>query len=186
MKYLIILSILILASCASNELSPNEIKYEQIESRLKVGTSFPNFSLINDKNEYKNQESFNQGYVFYMFWATWCSSCIDNIIAVKEMKRSGLLKNVQFVSVSFDKEESKWKQFINQYDLDDYMENLLVGHDKEHALNDFRYMEMSKGSLFGEKKFNYIIPVYCLVENGIIKDRKPVLPKEKDKFLRQF
>jgi len=110
MKYLLMLFALILTCCSSKELTPNEIKHQEIKSKLKVSKPFPNFELINDKNEHKTQKDFTKGYVFYMFWATWCSNCIDNIVAVKEMKRSGRLDNVQFVSISFDKEKSKWKR----------------------------------------------------------------------------
>jgi len=175
-----------LACCSSKELSPNEIKHQKIKSKLKAGNPFPDFNLINNENEYKNQKDFDEGYVFYMFWATWCQSCVDNIVAVKEMKRAGLLGNVQFVSVSFDEEEPKWGKFINQFDMADFMDNLFVGNNKEHKLNDFRFKEFQKGIIFKEKNFGYVMPAYCLVENGKVKDRDPILPKSKDDFLKQF
>lgn len=51
------------------------------------------------------------------FWATWCAPCraeMPNIIAIyKEYKAKGL----EVVGISFDKDETRWKEYIKENNL---------------------------------------------------------------------
>jgi len=101
------------------------------------------------------------------------------------MKKKGLLSDIQFVSISVDKEPDTWKNFIYQYDMADYMENILLGRDKEHLLSSFLCKEVIIEAT-QEKKYAYLTPEYCLVKDGIIMTNSPILPEDRDQFLNQF
>jgi len=112
--------------------TPEAKKYLKAQKIIKEGNPFPAFSLPNEQDSIITDQAFVDGYTFYMFWGTWCASCIDNIVAVRDMKKQGLLQNINFVSVSVDKDHDRWKQFIYQYDMADYMDNILLGRDREN------------------------------------------------------
>lgn len=187
--YKIIILIFLLNSCSTPQ-SPEEIKYQEAQQMMSVGATFPVYNLMNGTDESITSTQFDEGYVFYMFWGTWCASCIDNIVAVREMKKKGLLKNVEFVSISVDEEADRWRKFLDQYDMKDYMTNVLLGKDREHPLSSFVYKKLSlpkEENKDQEYRYGYIMPAYCLVKDGIIKENFPkVLPKDKEKFLAQF
>lgn len=179
----ILLISLLIISCNSEKTS-EDIKYEEAQRIIANHSSFPNFELPNKAEEVVKSSQFEDGYVFYMIWGSWCSSCVDNIVAVRDMKKKGLLENIQFVSISVDEDKEKWERFLYQYDMEDYMANVLMGRDSENILNNFRYKEMINSKR--EKVYNYMTPAYCLVKNGIIIDNSPILPEDRNKFLEQF
>ncbi len=184
--YTFFILLFLVSACSTTPNTPEAIKYAEAQKITSTGAQFPDYELKTNNDKLISNNQFDQGYVFYMFWGTWCASCIDNIVAVRDMKKQGLLKNVQFISVSVDKERDKWTQFIYQYDMDDYMENVLIGKDREHILSNFLYKE----GIWGDTKqlvYHYITPAYCLVKDGVIVDNHPrILPKDKKRFLAQF
>ncbi|MEP5341301.1 MAG: TlpA disulfide reductase family protein [Algibacter sp.] len=58
-------------------------------------------------------------YVYIDVWATWCGPCIKEIPALKEVEKQFHGKNIEFVSISIDKEKDhdKWKKMIVDKDL---------------------------------------------------------------------
>lgn len=185
---LTIITLTLLFTSCNNTQTPEDLKYNKIQEQIKEGNTFPNFNELDHKNNPVSNKDFNKGHILYMFWGTWCSSCIDNIVAVRDMKKLGLLKNIEFVSVSVDKKEEDWKQFIYQYDMEDYMTNIRIGKNRQHTLSDFMYKVIYSSLSLDEesKSYHYITPAYCLVKDGIIVDNQPILPKEKEDFLNKF
>ncbi len=189
LSHLLLLStfsmLLLLGSCTIEPLSPEDKKLKTAQKIRKNGATFPAYELPNEKDELVSSKSFESGYVFYMFWGIYCASCIDNIVAVRELNRKGLIENVQFVSVSADDEAEKWKKFIYQYDMADYMTNILMESNADHVLGNFKFEKMSRPGLkdFG---YVYINPAYVLVKDGVIIDNNPIQPKKGDQFLAQF
>jgi len=189
MKSLYLPFILIAMSCSNTEITtPESIKYTKILKLIEEGNRFPRFIETDSKNNEISEGDFNKGNVLYMFWSTRCSSCIDNIVAVRDMKRLGLLNSIQFVSVSIDRKEEDWKQFLYQYDMDEYMTNIHIGKNRDHALSQFMFKKLYHSLVLDEESvsYNYITPSYCLVKNGIIADNEPILPKDKEAFLDKF
>lgn len=168
--------------------TPESIKYDEIKEQIKEGNRFPAFELKDSENNLVSDKDFNKGYVFYSFWGTWCSSCIDNIVAVRDAHKKDRFKDVKFVSVSVDGKKENWDQFIYQYDMNDYMINVLIGRNRDHVLSDFLYKELLSIDENNEAiaDYNYITPSYCLVKDGVIVSNHPVLPKQGDAFLEQL
>lgn len=167
--------------------TPESIKYEKLKSAIKDGSPFPHFTANDSKQNTISDTDFNQGYVFYAFWSTWCSSCIENIAALRDMNKAGLLNHIKLVSVSVDHKRENWEQYLYQYDMEDYITNILIGKNREHPLSDFMYMQ---ALLMEDDKmvetYHYVTPAYCLVKDGVIVTNAPVLPKDQDGFLAQL
>ncbi len=168
--------------------TPESKKYDKIEEQIKEGNTFPAFELEDSENNLVSDKDFNKGYVFYSFWGTWCSSCIDNIVAVRDARKKGEFKDVKFVSVSVDGKKENWDQYIYQYDMNDYMTNVLIGRDREHVLSNFLYKKMQSVNDNNEAtlEYHYLTPSYCLVKDGVIVSNHPMLPKYGDAFLEQL
>lgn len=181
-----LLFLFFLTACSSPQpQTPETIKYDEAQKTIKKGASFPAYELLGETDKPVLSTQFAEGYVFYMFWASSCPSCIDNIVTVRDMRKKGLWTNIEFVSISIEEEQDRWKNFLYQYDMGDYMTNVWLGKDREHPLSSFLYEELR---LAGSTKsqYGYILPHYCLVKDGVIKNNDPIRPKDKNKFLAQF
>lgn len=74
--------------------------------------------------EFNNYENYKGGttslkdlrgkYVYIDVWATWCRPCIGEIPHLQKLEREFHNKNIEFVSISVDKESAKgkWKKMI--------------------------------------------------------------------------
>lgn len=187
----LILALLIFIGCSESNpdlLTPEGVKYTTSQKLIEEGNDFPKFNEIDSENREISDRDFNKGNVLYIFWSTRCSSCIDNIVAVRDMKRQGLLNNIQFVSVSIDREKKNWEQFIYQYDMNDYMTNILIGKNQDHILSHFLYKKLYTSLDLNPESvsYNYVTPSYCLVKDGVIASNTPILPKDKQAFLEVF
>lgn len=169
-------------------ITPEYIKYKTIQELIKEGSPFPRFNEIDSKNKSVSNTDFEKGYVFYSFWGTWCSSCIDNIVAIRDAQNDERFNKVKFVSVSVDEKKDDWAQFLYQYNMDDYMTNILIGKNRENVLSNFLFKELTmlENESVLKTKYSYVTPAYCLVKDGVILSNKPNLPKDKNHFLSQL
>lgn len=87
-------------------------KLEQINISQK-GAVFPDLSLLNDKGKTVKLSKFRGKYVVIDLWATWCAPC-KQIRPVFEARNNQYryYQNIQFISVSVDENQSKWKNFL--------------------------------------------------------------------------
>lgn len=51
-------------------------------------------------------------------WATWCKDCINGIPNVKKLHEKYKNAGVEFVYLSVDKEQAKWKKGIEKYEIE--------------------------------------------------------------------
>ncbi|MGL5691645.1 MAG: thioredoxin-like domain-containing protein [Bacteroidales bacterium] len=51
------------------------------------------------------------------FWATWCAPCRAEIPNIKEIYRDYKSKGLEIVGVSLDKEDTRWKNYVNENEL---------------------------------------------------------------------
>ncbi|MFD2726031.1 TlpA family protein disulfide reductase [Hyunsoonleella rubra] len=87
---------------------------------LAVGKPSPKFT------DYKNfdgsttsLEDFKGKYVYIDVWATWCGPCVREIPSLKKVEKQFHDKNIEFVSISIDKEKDfeKWKTMVQDREL---------------------------------------------------------------------
>jgi len=83
-------------------------------TNLQIGYKAPNFSLITSKGDSISRDSLKGKYIYIGFWASWNeSSLLEMEIAQKLYKEYG--KYVEFISISVDKDESAYLQYLKEH-----------------------------------------------------------------------
>lgn len=75
------------------------------------------FSCSDSSGNKINFSSFKGKYLVIDFWASWCVPCIDNIPSLKKMIEDYKDYPIEFISISLDKDNGKWKNALNKYKL---------------------------------------------------------------------
>jgi thiol-disulfide isomerase/thioredoxin len=89
-------------------------KYASQYEHLYAGKIAPDAEFY-DANGNISKISDYRGKVLYIdTWATWCGPCKREIPSLKTLEESYHGKNVQFISVSTDKDVAAWKAFISR------------------------------------------------------------------------
>jgi thiol-disulfide isomerase/thioredoxin len=129
--------------------------------------------------KYENSDgtmfSFNQikGKILLLdFWATWCGPCIrerPNIVALEKNINN---LNFQVITVSIDKNKSKWKQFITEKKWP----GIHIITDKSDIKNPLNQMVIKEEIYNGKTMLIKSVPQYYLIDKDLsiekIKDIK--------------
>jgi len=97
--------------------------YEQqqyLASVLAEGKASPKFvDYENFKGGTTSLDDLKGKYVYVDVWATWCGPCKREIPFLKEVEKAYHDKNIEFVSISVDKEKDHeaWKQMVEEKEL---------------------------------------------------------------------
>ncbi len=51
------------------------------------------------------------------FWASWCKDCLVGLPSLNKLKKKTAKKNVDYVFISVDKEDKKWRSAIFRHDM---------------------------------------------------------------------
>lgn len=90
------------------------------------------------------------------FWATWCAPCRAEIPNLKEIYSDYRSKGLEIVGVSLDKEESRWKNYIDENEL-----NWI-------HMSELQHWKSEAGRIYG---INSIPHVILIDQNGVIVSR---------------
>lgn len=92
-----------------------ETKIETIEN-TKVGHTAPRFTVRDTKGTVLNSDSLSSQNVFLIFWASWCTPCINELPELKKIYEKYEEENIVFISVSLDnpKDSVKAMDIIRQ------------------------------------------------------------------------
>ncbi|TXN34969.1 TlpA family protein disulfide reductase [Flagellimonas hymeniacidonis] len=105
----------------TNEEMVAEIE-ERFENALRIvpGRPSPKFySYDNHAGGKSSLDDFNGKLVYIDFWATWCGPCKQQFPYLKEIEEEYHDRNIEFVSISLDKEEDRelWMKMVNELEL---------------------------------------------------------------------
>ncbi len=92
-------------------------KQLKIDKNLKPGMMSPQFANYEDNaGGKKSLSDFKGKYVFIDLWATWCGPCKYEVPFLIELEKQYHGKNIEFVSISIDrqKDKDKWKKMIEK------------------------------------------------------------------------
>ncbi|WP_225035834.1 TlpA family protein disulfide reductase [Winogradskyella sp. SM1960] len=93
-------------------------KFTHLEGMLE-GSEAPDVKFENTKGESVSLSDFRGKYTYIDLWATWCGPCIKEIPSLQKVEKQYHGKNIQFVSISFDKakDHEKWLNFVKEKSL---------------------------------------------------------------------
>lgn len=87
--------------------------------------------------------------LFIDFWATWCGPCIAEFPHIKESEKKN--PGVQFISLSIDEDEQRWKKFIKDNNIDKTKSFLVVDHEKNALTSTYYITNVPRFILFNAK-----------------------------------
>lgn len=90
------------------------VSFSSVNAQIKLGDTFPNIQLQNNKNITVKLNSFKGKTVLVDFWASWCAPCrMSNKKLVKLYEK---YKNQDFeiVGISIDTDKTKWLKAIEK------------------------------------------------------------------------
>ena len=155
---------------ASTDLKNNETITESYKKLKTVSKGNPSPKFYNYENNDGSTTSLDDlkgKYVYIDVWATWCGPCKAEIPFLKKIEETYHGKNIQFVSISTDKQKDKdkWKKMI----ADEKLGGIQLITD-----NDFNTDFISEYKIMGIPQFILLDP-----EGKIVKANAP-RPSEKE------
>ena len=125
--------------------------FQKIDKTL-VGNKAADFETTDQYGKPIKLAAFKGKYVLLDFWAGWCKPCKKNHPEMKAIYNTYHDKGLEFIGVSFDRNEQEWLESIAN-------ENLGMWH---HVMGDFRNSDENAI----HNKFNVMpIPAYILIDD---------------------
>ncbi|KAB1068158.1 TlpA family protein disulfide reductase [Tamlana haliotis] len=93
--------------------------YNQLKL-LSKGSSSPKFvDYENHAGGTTSLDDLKGKYVYIDVWATWCGPCMAEIPSLKKIEKNYHGKNIEFISISVDRQGDykKWKKMVDDKDL---------------------------------------------------------------------
>ena len=84
------------------------------DTSAKEGGRAPQFTVSTDQGKTITPVSFGGKVLVLNFWATWCPTCIQEIPSLDAFQKRFAKEGVVVVAVSIDKNEQKYKAFLNK------------------------------------------------------------------------
>jgi thiol-disulfide isomerase/thioredoxin len=112
------LSFLLIWSCENKkeEIKVGKITERTPEEVASIKEYAPMFSFNSIDGKTVSLSDLKGKFVYMDIWATWCGPCRQQIPAMKEIEERYRGKNIEFLSVSVDKDadKAKWEKMVNE------------------------------------------------------------------------
>jgi cytochrome c biogenesis protein CcmG, thiol:disulfide interchange protein DsbE len=86
-------------------------------SVIDVGGRAPGFSLVTEHGRTVSPSQFGGKLLILNFWATWCEGCVEETASLNRFQREFADKGVVVVAVSVDRNDKRYRRFINLFPL---------------------------------------------------------------------
>ncbi len=151
-------------------------KRAQDAQKMK-GKPSPLFAYENHKGGTTNLKDFRGKYVYIDVWATWCGPCRKEIPHLQKIEEKYHGKNIEFVSISVDKEKDhdKWKKFVDKEAL---------GGVQLIADKDWKSDFIAAYEIHSIPRFILIDPKGNVVRSDAARPSDPALQELLDKLLK--
>lgn len=83
----------------------------------REGSRAPEFSIVTSSGQRITPTSFGGKVLVLNFWATWCPPCLQELPSLNEFQRQFAGSGVVVVGVSIDKNEQKYRRFLQHVPL---------------------------------------------------------------------
>lgn len=146
-------------STSTNEKQKQKVKelYDNLKN-IQKGNVSPKFeNYVNYAGGTTSLEDLKGKYIYIDVWATWCGPCKREIPFLKEVEKTYHGKNIEFVSISVDKQKDyeKWRVMVKEKEL---------GGIQLFADNSFKSKFVKDYAINGIPKFILIDPSGNIVD----------------------
>lgn len=104
-------------SIETSTLQLNTMYAAKIKMNEMIGKPAASFNFDNHKGGKTTLEDLAGKYVYIDVWATWCGPCKREIPALKAIEKEYHDKNIEFVSISVDKNKAAWTTMVTEKNL---------------------------------------------------------------------
>lgn len=111
--------------------------FQAIQSRLKKGMIFYNFSLPDTSGERHNLSDFKGKVLILDFWFNGCAGCGQMAPVIEELEQLLKNRNIRFLSISIDRNEKLWRNGIGRYSAKNSLQLYAEGMEMKHPLLKF-------------------------------------------------
>ncbi|MDN4011492.1 TlpA disulfide reductase family protein [Chryseobacterium gambrini] len=111
--------------------------YQIIKSRLKKGMPFYSFSLPDTTGKIHELSDFKGKVVILDFWFNGCGGCRELAPVMVELEKEYIGKEIQFISISIDRDKSLWLKGIGKYCSKSSLQLFTEGLETKHPLVEF-------------------------------------------------
>jgi cytochrome c biogenesis protein CcmG/thiol:disulfide interchange protein DsbE len=92
------------------------IIYAAIHERVvAAGDTAPDFNITADNGQTVSVSHFNGKLLVLNFWATWCSTCVEETPSLSKFAQDYANKGVVVLAVSVDKDEKAYRNFLQKF-----------------------------------------------------------------------
>lgn len=164
-------------SIASNDAVKKGLKEVYDNNKMMESNAVsPEFSYVNIDNKKVALKDLRGKYVYIDVWATWCGPCKAEIPHLQKVEKDYHGKNIQFVSLSVDKQadKSKWEKYVKENKL---------GGIQIIADKDFDSEFIKKYNIAAIPRFILIDPKGKIVSGNALRPSDPGLRDLLDKLL---
>ncbi|MGZ2368281.1 TlpA family protein disulfide reductase [Ancylomarina sp. YFZ004] len=135
----------------------------------KIGNQAKFLETLISENKDFNIESLKGKVLYIDNWATWCGPCVKSMkMFLNKYNELNKIEGVSFVFVSFDRNESTWREYIKKNNFpEENVIHLYNGSDMKSTYS---------------KYYNILgLPLYLVVNpDGTISDLNPSAPSDED------
>jgi len=151
--------------------------YDNFKRMHTSNAAAPDFTYAAVDGKVITLSSLRGKYVYIDIWATWCAPCKAEIPSLMEMEEEYKGKNIQFVSLSVDKQADagKWHRYVT--------DNKLTGY-QVMADKDFKSDFIEKFNIAAIPRFILIDPAGNVVDADAKRPSDPALKKQFDQLLK--
>ena len=109
------------ASCAT-QAKPNDpmtvrARHFAEDPKLSMNKMAPAFEVTAIDGTRFNLDDMQGRVVLIDFWATWCGPCNEELPHLAKIVKEFSGQPLAVISISVDKDEAKWKQFVTQHEM---------------------------------------------------------------------
>lgn len=111
---MVLISILFVQCKKTEEIEIGTVTERSPEEMAAIKEYAPAFDLNSIEGTQISLESMKGKYLFVDIWATWCGPCLQQLPAMKDLEQKYEGQNIEFVSISVDKDadKAKWAKMI--------------------------------------------------------------------------
>src|SRR5690606_134699 len=103
----------------NEEIEIGKITERSPEEVASIKEYAPQFAFESIEGNTVSLADLKGKYLYIDIWATWCRPCLQQLPAMKELEEKYRDKNIEFVSISVDKDadKPKWKNMVDSREM---------------------------------------------------------------------